>query len=509
MSKVCVIGIDGASFDVIKPLVKKGKMPNLGKLMSEGAFGNLKSVHPPMTAPAWVSFATGKHPGKHGCFDFTIPGDTLGYAKPISSRNIEGKTFYELLELHGKRCVLINLPCSYPPRIKGTVLTGLLTRGYNSIFPKNLKEKMPELENYRIIFDLMRIPDKDFHLIELVRKMHATIFTCSKALFKKTKWDFFFVMFYGIDMIQHRKYGEMISYQKKENPDWLKVFEELDNYIGWFLDNAPKNTTFLIISDHGFHIYKGVFFINVWLMNEGYLQIKKKKLGANEKKKLISHSFKFKMRDFLLRHPRITNILYVTLQNLPQKIGITNKILETTAYMLSKGIEADLKNTVAYCPPQLTVFGVYLNDRERFRDGIVKTGDEYEKIRKEIIRKLKNLRDEETGQPLFKDVKKREDMFSSRCLKRAPDIVLELNNYWIKPYYLKFPRHCVTHVHYHHSLKGICIAYGQKIKGNAEIKDAQLVDIAPTILHLMGTPIPKDMDGKILKEMIANNSTFR
>jgi len=68
--KLVIIGIDGGTYSIIDPLIEKGALPNLRRLIKSGVKGILKSTYPPLTAPAWVSFMTGENPGKHGFFDF-------------------------------------------------------------------------------------------------------------------------------------------------------------------------------------------------------------------------------------------------------------------------------------------------------------------------------------------------------------------------------------------------------------------------------------------------------
>ena len=65
-----VLGLDGATFDLIRPWAADGTLPNFARLLEEGAHGPLRSTVPPMTAPAWTSFATGTNPGKHGLYDW-------------------------------------------------------------------------------------------------------------------------------------------------------------------------------------------------------------------------------------------------------------------------------------------------------------------------------------------------------------------------------------------------------------------------------------------------------
>ena len=116
MVKIVIIGLDGATWKLFDNLIEKNFLPNLNKVIKKGIIGNLESTNPPVTAPAWVSFATGKNPGKHGCYDFILPRNSLDYTRTISSKDISGLTFYEILNLVNHKGTIINLPNSFPPR---------------------------------------------------------------------------------------------------------------------------------------------------------------------------------------------------------------------------------------------------------------------------------------------------------------------------------------------------------------------------------------------------------
>src|SRR6266702_7653510 len=95
--KVVVIGLDAATWTLIRPWMAEGKMPNLAKLMKAGVSGPLQSIMPPITPPAWTSFMTGKNPGKHGIFNFleARPGTyELTYSNGASRR---AKTIWRML----------------------------------------------------------------------------------------------------------------------------------------------------------------------------------------------------------------------------------------------------------------------------------------------------------------------------------------------------------------------------------------------------------------------------
>jgi len=106
--KVLIIGLDGATFDVISPMLKDGKLPTIGKIMKEGTWGELESTIPPQSAPAWTFFMTGKNPGKHGVYDW-FEQDPLKDIKNIDQKLItshlySGTTFLDLFSyLHCAR----------------------------------------------------------------------------------------------------------------------------------------------------------------------------------------------------------------------------------------------------------------------------------------------------------------------------------------------------------------------------------------------------------------------
>src|SRR3954466_9455694 len=114
--RVFVLGLDGATWDVLRPLVDQGALPHLTRLMQRGASGSLRSVFPPLSPVAWTAVMTGKNSGKHGVFEFLEHGhDPLG-GRVNSSRAIEAKLLWEIAAQHGKKTVAGGVPLSYPAR---------------------------------------------------------------------------------------------------------------------------------------------------------------------------------------------------------------------------------------------------------------------------------------------------------------------------------------------------------------------------------------------------------
>lgn len=503
--KVIVIGLDGATFNLIKPWAEEGILPNIKKLMEEGTWGNLQTVRPHCTGPAWTSFATGKNPGNHGIFDFLIPQKSLSNLKTIDSKDIRAETFYEIINDNALQCALINLPVSYPPRIKNVTITSLLTEGEDFIFPPNLIEKVPELKDYRIT------PDPNIsatgsvnRYIEDIRSLENVRFHCVKKIFELKDWNFFFYLISGTDWIQHRTYYNLIGGNYNKDSQAVKAFHDFDNYIGWFRRNLKKNATLILVSDHGFTARKFLFHINTWLRNEGYLTVADSRpdvipitRGSKEFYK-ADRRFRVKVNKELIkilnRYPKIRNVARFMFHGIKKMIPL--KFEEAIA-------RTDTKNSKALVT-QNGVWGVYINDSKRFKDGIVQEKSEYEKLRREIKEKLAVLRHPKSGERIFTKVDFKEYVYSGRYLEDAPDILLESN--------IGHPTSLITHNefrdvdHNGHSPQGIFIAYGDHIKQNTKLSKLSIIDIAPTILYILDLPVVEDMDGNVLKSIFRDGS---
>ena len=114
MKKVFIIGLDGATFSLVRPWVEEGKLPQIGQLMAHGVWGNLKSTIPPITACAWASFITGLSPANTGIFDLFYREPGSYKVKPIHRGLRHGKELWQLLNAGGKKVGIINVPTTYP-----------------------------------------------------------------------------------------------------------------------------------------------------------------------------------------------------------------------------------------------------------------------------------------------------------------------------------------------------------------------------------------------------------
>lgn len=504
--KVIVIGLDGASWELIELLSDKGMLPNLKGIIDEGCHGTLESTLPPITGPAWISFATGKNPGKHGCFDFVLPSGSLTNLRPVSTKDIKSDTFYEILENNKKECICINMPGSYPPRIEGVVVTSLLTQGANFIFPPTLINEVPEFGDYRIVPDSqIKHEGKIEAYVEDIAELEEVRFNCAKRLFLDRKWDFFFLLFSGTDWIQHRMYGQLMSPGSSPKQKGMEFYHKLDEYIGWFRKNSPPGTDIILMSDHGFKAYRKVFSISEWLRKEGYLCTRSKPTDGIPRQRARAEMLKLMSQKKMIRLPSFLANYRTQLRKLGPVYRFLQRILPIHFTADVRWI--DVPNSIAYATAtQTNVCSIYINDKARFHDGVVDRSD-YENIRNEIIDKLVAIADPDTGQPFINRIWRSEEVYRGNEMNLSPDILFTTRDYLVTQGFESST--FISESRNNHDINGIFISCGPDIAKSTEIENAGIYDLAPTILHMFGLPVPNDMDGKVLTEIFKPDSNLR
>jgi predicted AlkP superfamily phosphohydrolase/phosphomutase len=121
-----LIGLDGATFDILDPLMADGVMPVLQQLIGSGVRATLRSTVPALTPPAWTSLVSGRGPGAHGIFDFFRKETPAGASvRFLTSRDVECPTVWSLATDAGLRSTVLNFPLTFPaPRIAGHIVPG-------------------------------------------------------------------------------------------------------------------------------------------------------------------------------------------------------------------------------------------------------------------------------------------------------------------------------------------------------------------------------------------------
>lgn len=509
--KVCVIGLDGATFDLVKPWVEQGHLPHVGRLMAEGVHGKLRSTIHPLSAPAWTSFMTGKNPGKHGIFDFIERPDHRYTISYTSGRSRQAKTLWGLLSEAGKSVIVLNVPMTYPAEpVNGALVGGLDSPSVRSPFtypPALYAEMTAAVGEYSITvrYDERRGRKR---YVQDIFKMIENRAATADYLLRRYPWDFFIVVFSAPDIVQHSFW----KYMDRDHPDHdpreaaefggviLEVYQRIDRWLGTLMARLDEDTTLVIMSDHGAGPFKQAISLNRWLEQHGFLHFRD------------AASPPAPWRATALRTERLNQVLAGLKRVTPVGVKVT---LRRAFPRLRERVNArllfapiDWPRTKAFSVGVLGSIAINLAGREP--QGIVSPSGEYEAVRDAIIEKLAELRHPETGAPLVERVYRREELYHGAWVDRAPDLLVVWKDYAYTAQYdygeagtgvfqaRKTFEFSAKEHNGSHRPDGLLILKGRQVRSGHAVEGAEIIDLAPTILYAMGLPVPLDMDGNVL-----------
>jgi len=508
-NRLVIFGLDGGTFDVIGPLIEQGLVPTLARLMEQGAWGELESTIPPMTGPAWTSFMTGKSPGKHGVYGFRVR-EPETYDWPVAtSRSISAPTLWDIAGSKDRRSIVIDVPMTFPPwRINGLMIATFLAPSRETIIT------MPPELHAEIVAHVGQYPFEDQIVPSYVRGKLGPI-ECLEHMFGNVRrkmetaiylltnhdWDLAAVVFRATDIVQHTAWRFWNEEYRRLNPEESakydsvipQMYRAVDRAIEKILEKVGEDVSVVVMSDHGAGPFSHYFFCNRWLMKEGLLRLRR-----------VGRLPRYQVR-------RTTKTLEDILRG--RRLGRIGRLVPGSMRRMHPRLprrrrdrlaHIDWGRTVAYAPLIGGCGGsIVLNVAGREREGIVTPGEEYERLRDSIIERLACLTNGSDGTPIVELVKRREELYAGPYVEGAPDIIYLLkglryvprNDPTVGPVLQKPAyHHCATH-----RLNGMIIMAGPATGQNRRLQGAKIVDIAPTILYLMGLPVPGDMDGRILE----------
>lgn len=453
--RVMVIGLDCADPGLVFSRWQND-LPNIKRVIQAGVYGPLRSVTPPITVPAWMCMMTSRDPGELGVYGFRNRADH-GYNKLAiaNSGSIREETVWDVLGRHGKECIVIGVPPTYPVKpLRGSLVSCFLTPGSHSqyTYPHDLRTEVQKVaDDYMVDVKGFRTEKKQW-LLGQIYEMTTKRFNVAKHLLKARPWDFFMMVEMGTDRIHHGFWqfmdAEHVLYPGA-NPFTEAIHDYyvyLDSLLGELLDFADDHTRVMIVSDHGAKRMDGAVCLNEWLLHEGYLVLKK--------------------------YPP-----------------------EPTRF---EEIEVDWSRTRAW--GEGGYYGrVFLNVAGREPQGVV-PATEYDRTRREIKQKLENLHDAQGRQLRTTAVLSDEAYRETRNI--APDLSVFFDDlYWRASGMIGsgniYTRHNDTGPDgANHDWHGIfAMAEGKDLKyarGGAPIEGLGLLDIAPTILQTYGVaPLPR------------------
>lgn len=500
--RVMCIGLDGATFDIIDPLLRKNKLPNLKKIIGEGSRGYLNSVISPFSPQAWSSFMTGVNPGKHGVFGFREKMHNSYSLQFVNNLCVKSKTLWKVLSEFGKKVIVINIPMTYPPEeVNGVLIGGMDSPGIASDFtypPEVKSELLKVASGYTVHLHVAGYLDSNAKRRKALKEIFSMTEYREKAVLyfmEKYDWDFFAVNFSATDQTQHHFWKYMVNDGQSEFKDAIAhVYQRLDETIGKIVAQLDDSTTLFIMSDHGSGpVSDVVFYIDEWLKRNGLLKFK-------EDSSSVAKGFVAWFKRFLFKRlsSRSKDIL---LKLFPRIRGKIDSFIERSSI--------DWKSTRVFSGEQVATLRINLKGREP--EGIVEAGDEYEALRNKIIRELEALEHPVTKERLVEKVFKREELYHGPYLETSPDLLIwrsdsghrilrkvfrDSNRPVISIQKSKGVDACGTH-----TLSGIFVAKGAGVRKGVSISTANIFDLFPTILHSLQLPIPKAIDGKVITEM--------
>jgi len=469
--KVLVIGLDGATWDLIKPWAEEGELPTIKKLMDSGVHGNMLSVLPTESGANWSSFFTGKNPGKHGIAGFYSNTKNRLYNYYDIS---EVGHVYEMLSMAGFKVGFMNFPLDFPPpKLEGFIVSGFLAPNLEEASSDNSVHYILSKNNYNIDI-LTPIVGKCNRkkILELSRKSIRSRTKSFLELLNIYTPDFCGILFNETDILQHWYFND---------EELMKsIFRELDDAIKEILQSIGDNTYIIIVSDHGFKKmpHRAV--------NLKYLFTSMGLIETNKLKLIIG-----KVRYLALSIVNIFSKTFKVKVDLRIIRSIREKLLKLYHIPEKPVIEGKMDNLL------FLQFGISIRNLDDVQIDAV-------------IELLRCVKDPKTGERIFIDVFKKESYFTGPYVGDMPDIIFIPNKHykvvWSDLPVLFFDTYYEKEQGSHDfCFNGIFIACGPDIKKGKRV-DAKIYDIAPTILHIFGLPIPNDMDGRVLMEIFKSDS---
>ncbi len=494
-NKLLFIGLDGASYDQVTGWAHRGELPNISAVLKAGAHGVLTSSLD-VTPPAWSSIYTGKNPGKHGIFDFMFRKPGTYTFVPTNASRRDSKDVWELLSEGSHKVVVLNAPLTYPVRpVNGYLVSGFLTPGEeaNYTYPQSLKNELREaVPGFRpsTANELKLNLSKDAYVEGLARELE-NLRKAALYLVGKDDWDFFAVIVSETDHSQHWFTSDMERGGKYAGVV-LDTFKAADRIVGDLMHRMGSDANVMVASDHGSCALRRYFHTNYFLHSIGMLNFKRD-FKTRVKQALYTKGATQKLYQFLIG----------------RKVFLLHYLLIPLTLSMA---DVDWSRTSAFSAG----YGqIYLNLVGRDPSGAV-PGERARAVRDYVVKMLSEVSDPLKGGRPIAQVHTNEEIFNGPHASAGPDIQLVMSEG-----YEAFPWSTISDRTFTdgidrsgtHNTRGIFAISGKGVS-KVKLEGTSVADVAPTILGIMGVPIPEDMDGHFVSEaftidhLSANPVTF-
>jgi len=463
MTETIVLGLDGANWALLEPWLDEGRLPNIEALIDDGVRTDLESCLPPVTCPNWRCYSTGKNPGKLGVFWWEkIDTDARTLTTP-NSRSFKSANYWDYLEDEGLSAGIVNVPMTYPPFEVDRYLIagGPDSEQENYTSPPELGDEL-DTAGYRLHPDTP-VTSKDDHeaatdIIDLIDQRLQTF----RQRLDEEPVDVAHCTVFYINVLQHFFWrGEPTR----------RAWELIDDHIGAIREDHPESTL-LLLSDHGCQDVDTVFYANSWLEEQGYLVTTS---GATDAMGSLG-------------------INKQQLSKLAHKLGVHDLVTRLAPERLTESIPEDGEGFKR--EQKLERIDWERSKAVASGQGLIYVIDDDPETRDALVADLASLTDE-TGRPIAREVLTREEAYTGPYVEEAPDIVFDQRPgvhtsgaIGSNPVFDDAGQWDAENIR-----TGLFLADGPTVTATELPDRLSMPDMAPTVLHSVGCPIPTDMDG--------------
>jgi len=491
MTTTLVIGLDAATWRVMDPLLETGELPTVESLIEDGTRAVLDSTIPPMTPAAWTSISTGVGPGKHGIFDFVDQDQDTYEFSTTEYETTTRPALWDVFAAEDLTVGVLNYPLVYPPRkVEDFFVSGIPASVEEVIaHPPDLQERL-EAGDYRLHTEVGPGAGAEPYIRD-VESLTDTQCDLAVDLLTEYKPDLFWTVFMGVDWVQHFCWDATVDGE----PAVERIYRHFDSVIDRLVTATSDGANVILVSDHGACPIKAELHLNNLLAQWGYLERSDEVASPVRQIATGAASLAF---DIATRLPPTVK-KHLTM-GLPRKM--IDEVREAAGASQTTMHESiDWERTRAFSYGYMG--RVFLHDAERYPEGAV-VAQKYESLRDELIERFEQLEHPETGEPIVDRAVRSEDVYDGDRIDEGPDILLipvdwrymmygDFGEQWIEP-----PGRRVAD---HHN-EGILVLSGPKFDGGRF--NADITDVAPTLLALHGLPLIDDMDGAVLSSAFAD-----
>jgi predicted AlkP superfamily phosphohydrolase/phosphomutase len=495
--RAVAVGLDGAAWHLVDPLIEAGVMPRLGALRARGASGTLQSTVPPVTPPAWTSAVTGVNPGRHGIFGFHAGNAQDKAPRLMHSGEVRAPCVWEIANSQGRRVGVFNLPLSFPPQpLEGWMVAGFLTPGLGEhvkgfVYPSHMEARLRQWQpDYVIEIETNQERDwRDAALAERALEALRHRRVALEGLLREDPPDIVFAVLETPDRLQHLYYRYMDPNDPKYDTDAgrrirpaiERCFRAMDDIAGLLEDHAGSDGAVIVCSDHGFTAWDVSVHTNTLLQRWGHLHLKR--------------------QGRLMQSGLVRKAVPLAWRIVPTKLRRRAK-RQTFSVI-------DWERTEAFASVYYQQ-GVWVNLAGREPFGIV-PASRLESVKDEIAEGFRSLRGPD-GEPVTDRVWRSEEAYQGDARKGAPDLMVAMRDHRFllddevfhrEPFtdHRRYPRGC-------HHPDGIVVIAGEGSRPGASVTGS-VMDVTPTLLYMAGLHVPEELDGRVLTEAFSDEHLER